>query len=389
LENRRRFAFETPLDLAADAYIVSRGRGKTIVAGYPWFTDWGRDTFISMRGLCLATGRLDDARGILLEWAKTVSHGMVPNRFTDTGDKPEFNSVDASLWFIVAVHDFLRVSERASFRVSDEERSLLQAAVRDILEGYAAGTRHGIRCDEDGLLAAGEPGVQLTWMDAKVDDWVVTPRIGKPVEVQALWYNALRIGSIHEARWGSRAEAVRRAFEAKFWNAERGCLFDVVDADHIPGRTDAAIRPNQVFAVGGLPFALLKGARARAVVDAAEKHLVTPLGLRSLAPCEPGYRGRFGSTVLERDGAYHQGMVWCWLIGPFVEAWVRVRGNSAEAKIEARQRFIAPLQAHLQEAGLGHVSEVADGDAPHEPAGCPFQAWSLGELIRLHRVVLA
>ncbi|MCX7719269.1 MAG: amylo-alpha-1,6-glucosidase [Candidatus Sumerlaeaceae bacterium] len=388
-EHHRRAAFPSPLDLAADAYIVSRGHGKTIVAGYPWFTDWGRDTFIAMRGLCLATGRLHDAQSILLEWAKTVSRGMVPNRFTDAGDAPEFNAVDASLWFIVAVHDFLKACENAGFAVPDSHRAQLGAAVTEILAGYSAGTRHRIRCDDDGLLAAGEPGVQLTWMDAKVNDWVVTPRIGKPVEIQALWYNALRIGSLFDRRWSAAAETVRRSFEARFWNAGRGCLFDVVDVDDVPGRTDGSIRPNQVFAVGGLPFPLLEGERARLVVDVAEKHLVTPIGLRSLAPCEPAYRGTFGCTILERDGAYHQGMVWCWLMGPFVEAWVRVRGATPGVKAEARQRFIVPLQKHLKEAGMGHVSEVADGDPPHTPAGCPFQAWSVGELLRLDRFVLA
>ena len=383
LERRRRFP--TRLDRAADAYLVRRGRGKTIVAGYPWFTDWGRDTFIALRGLCLATGRLDDARAILLEWAGAVSDGMLPNRFPDHGEAPEFNAVDAALWYVVAVHDFLRVAQD----VAPRDRRVFDGAVEAILAGYARGTRYGIHVDDDGLLAAGEPGVQLTWMDAKVGDWVVTPRIGKPVEVQALWLNALRIGSGLSERWAELHARGRAAFEARFWDETRGCLHDVVDVDHRRGSVDSAFRPNQIFAVGGLPFPVLEGERARRVVDAVEARLLTPIGLRSLAPDEPGYRPRYEGGVRERDGAYHQGTVWPWLMGPFVEAWLRVRGGTPRAKAEARARFLDPLLAHLDDAGVGHLPEIADGDPPHTPRGCPFQAWSVGEALRLERVVLA
>jgi predicted glycogen debranching enzyme len=388
-EAGRRARLEGPLARAADAYLVRRGEGRTIVAGYPWFTDWGRDTFIAMRGLCLATSRFDDARAILLEWAGAVSEGMLPNRFPDRGEAPEYNSVDASLWFVVAVHELLEAADRGRARVGRSQYERLVRAVGAILAGYRAGTRHGIRADADGLLAAGEPGVQLTWMDARIGDRVITPRIGKPVEVQALWLNALRVG----ARLGVAAQEEfdrgRAAFRARFWNEEAGALFDVVDVDHRPGTADAAFRPNQVLAVGGLPFSLVEGERARRLVDAVEAKLWTPLGLRSLAPDEPGYRPRYAGGVVERDEAYHQGTVWPWLLGPFVEAWVKVRGGTAAAKREARPRFLEPLLRHLGEAGLGHVSEVADADAPHVPGGCPFQAWSLGELLRLDRGVLA
>jgi predicted glycogen debranching enzyme len=384
-ERRRRTAFPSRLHRAADAYLVRRGRGKTIVAGYPWFTDWGRDTFIALRGLCLATGRLDEARAILCEWAGAVSEGMLPNRFPDRGEEPEFNAVDAALWYVVAVHDFFQ----ASAHVAAEERRLLGAAVERILAGYAAGTRFGIHADADGLLAAGVPGVQLTWMDAKVGDWVVTPRIGKPVEVQALWLNALRVGSATSERWAALYARGRAAFEARFWDEARGCLHDVVDVDHRPGTHDPTFRPNQVFAVGGLPFAVLEGARARRVVHALEGQLLTPLGLRSLAPDEPEYRARYAGGVRERDGAYHQGTAWPWLTGAFVEAWVRVRGGTADARRQARARFLAPLLAHLDDAGLGHLPEVADGDAPHAAGGCPFQAWSVGEALRLERLLAA
>jgi predicted glycogen debranching enzyme len=351
-----------------------------LVAGYPWFTDWGRDTFIALRSLCLATGRLDVAREIVLEWAAAVSDGMLPNRFADAGESAEYNAVDASLWYVVAGHEWIAA---ARGDVAAADRARFDAAVDAILEGYAKGTRYGIRADDDGLLTAGAPGVQLTWMDAKVGDWVVTPRRGKPVEVQALWINALRLAGVRRDEWRALAEVAEAGFAARFWNEAAATLFDVVDADGVAGAVDASLRANQILAVGGLPFALLDGARARSVVDAVEAKLWTPLGLRSLAPDDPAYVGRYAGGVRERDAAYHQGTVWPWLAAPFVEAWLRVRGASPEAKAIARERFLAPLRAHLGSAGLGHVSEVADGDAPHAPGGCPFQAWSLGALLRI------
>ncbi len=388
-EARRRSAFPTPLHRAADAYLVRRGAGRSVVAGYPWFTDWGRDTFIALRGLVLAAGRLDVARDILLEWAASVSEGMLPNRFPDRGEAPEFNAVDASLWYVVAVHEYLAAVQAAGRPAAQRERATLEDAADAILAGYARGTRHGIRVDADGLLAAGEPGVQLTWMDAKVGDWVVTPRIGKPVEVQALWLNALHLARDRSPAWRELFTRGKGAFAERFWNEAQGGLHDVVDVDHVSGTEDAAFRPNQIFAVGGLPLALLEGKRARRLVDAVEARLWTPLGLRSLAPGEPGYAPRYEGDVRERDGAYHQGTVWPWLLGPFVEAWLRVRGDGAAARSEADTRFLAPLRAHLEEAGLGHVSEIADAEPPHHPRGCPFQAWSLGELLRLTEGVLA
>jgi predicted glycogen debranching enzyme len=384
-ERARRATLGTPLHRAADAYVVARGDGRTIIAGYPWFTDWGRDTFIALRGLCLATGRFDDARAILCEWAHQVSDGMLPNCFPDVGDEPEFNTVDAALWFVVAVHGYLRAAPTVQAR----DARLLRGAIQSILVGYATGTRHGIRADDDGLLAAGEPGMQLTWMDARVGDRVVTPRVGKPVEIQALWLNALRIGAAFDDRWARLAVRGRASFEARFWNASRGCLYDVVDVDHRPGTADGTLRPNQILAVGGLPSPLLDGERARRVVEMVETSLWTPLGLRTLAPGEPGYTGRYDGGPEARDGCYHQGTAWPWLLGAFVEAWVRVLGDTPEARREARHRFLAPLLDHLHHAGLGHVSEIADGDAPHTPRGCPFHAWSLGETLRLAEVVLA
>jgi predicted glycogen debranching enzyme len=386
-ERARRGEFASPLIRSADAYLVRRGSGQTIIAGYPWFGDWGRDTFIALRGLCLATGRLAEAEAILQAWAGTVSQGMLPNRFPDQGDTPEYNSVDASLWYVIAVQEYLDAAVQVGKPAAASVKAELEAACETILAGYAAGTRYGIRCDEDGLLAAGEPGWQLTWMDAKVNGQVITPRIGKPVEVQALWLNALAMSDPSDDRWRRLYERGRAAFAARFWNESTGGLYDVVDADHRPGVNDDACRPNQILAVGGLPLPLLEGDRARRVVDLVERELWTPLGLRTLSPRDPRYRGTYCGDQLERDSAYHQGTAWPWLLGPFVDAWLRVRGNTPAAKAEASNRFLQPLRAHLAAAGLGHVSEIVDGDAPHTPRGCPFQAWSLGELIRIERLV--
>lgn len=361
------------LAAAADAYVVRRGAGRTVVAGYPWFTDWGRDTFIALRGLLLATGRHHAAREILVEWAGAVDRGMLPNHFPDEGEAPAFNSVDASLWYCVAAAE---ARDRKALEGPDLDR--VAAACAAILDGYRDGTRHRIRADADGLLLAGEPGTQLTWMDAKVGDFVATPRIGKPVEVEALWANAL-------AAWDRPREADRaaRAFK-RFWSPEACHLYDVIDG---PGGPDRSLRPNQILAVA-LPYPLLEADRARAVVEAVERALLTPLGLRTLDPADPAYRGRYLGDRRARDGAYHQGTVWPWLLGPFVEAWVKVRGGTPEAK-RAAARFLTGLEAHLGEAGIGHISEIADGDPPHTPRGCPFQAWSVGEALRLRLEVLA
>lgn len=387
-EAKRRAALGDPLARAGDAYLVRRGAGKTIIAGYPWFTDWGRDTFIALRGLCLATGRLDDARAILLQWAGLVDQGMLPNRFLEEGDAPEFNSVDASLWYVIAVHEYLGAMAAAGLTVPGGERDALAQAVLAILAGYAGGTRYGIRMSESGLLEAGVPGVQLTWMDAKVGDWVVTPRIGKPVEVQALWINALTIGAQFAPEWARHAGRATAAFAEAFWLAD-GYLADVADADGRPGARDTAFRPNQLFAIGGLPFPVLDHERGKRVVELAEARLWTPMGPRSLAPGHPAYVPHYEGGPVERDGAYHQGTVWPWLAGPFIEAWVRVHGGTAEARAAARERFFTPLLGQLERAGLGHLAEIADAEAPYAPRGCPFQAWSMGELLRLDRVVLA
>ena len=391
-ERRRRAAYPSALHRAADDYVVARGGGKTIIAGYPWFSDWGRDAFIAIRGLCLSGAtaeydRFSDAREILLEWAEHVSDGMLPNFFPETGKIAEYNSVDASLWYVIAAHEFLQLTQGDRPLIAADRRTL-HTAIDTIVSGYARGTRFGIRADGTGLLAAGEKGVQLTWMDAKVGDWVVTPRIGKPVEVQALWINALRIAGRRSVRWAALASHAQATFVERFWNDERGFLFDVVDVDHRVGVNDASLRPNQIFTVGGLPFPVVEGELARRIVDVVERHLWTPAGLRSLGPGEPGYVGRYRGDVRQRDGAYHQGTVWPWLTGAFIEAWLRVRSDTPENRIEAATRFLVPMFRHFEGSAPGHIAELADGDAPHTPGGCPFQAWSVGEALRIAEGVL-
>jgi predicted glycogen debranching enzyme len=387
-ERERRIRKTDPVERSAESYFVRRGTGKSLIAGYPWFGDWGRDTFISIRGLGIATNQLEVTRDILLEWANHVSEGMLPNRFPDQDAAPEYNSVDASLWFIIAVGDLLDAVSGHPGLFDEAAEQKLKAAIDAILLGYQKGTRFRIQADSDGLLAAGVPGVQLTWMDAKVGDKVITPRVGKPVEVQALWINALAIGKRFSSDWGPLFEKAQQAFESRFWNEARQQLFDVVDVDHQPGVTDPATRPNQILAVGGLPLALLSGPRARQVVDRAEAALWTPAGLRSLAQDEPGFIPHYLGNPWARDSAYHQGTVWPWLAGPFVEAWVRVRGNTPQAKQEARERFLESLRSLATSAGLNHLPEIADAVDPYTPRGCPFQAWSVGEFLRLDRVVL-
>ena len=387
-ERERREQIRDPIERASESYFVRRGAGRTIIAGYPWFGDWGRDTFISIRGLGIALNRLEWVRDILLEWANAVSQGMLPNLFPDRGTVPEYNSVDASLWYIIAVGDFLDAASGRPGLVNELAEQRLRNAIEAILLGYQSGTRFNIRADNDGLLAAGVPGVQLTWMDAKFEGKVITPRIGKPVEVQALWINALAIAKRFSPKWEHLFEKAVLAFENRFWNEAKHQLFDVIDVDHQPGAVDPLTRPNQIFAVGGLPLSLLSDPHARQVVDSVEAHLWTPTGLRSIAPDEPGFTPRYMGAPFARDSAYHQGTVWPWLAGAFIEAWVRVRGNTSEAKQEARTRFLDPLRSLSCRAGLNHLPEITDAVEPYAPRGCPFQAWSVGEFLRIDRGIL-
>ncbi len=368
------------LTAAADRYVVARGSQKTVIAGYHWFGDWGRDTMIALPGLTLVTRRFDVARSIIEEFARYVSRGMLPNRFTEGDEVPEYNTVDATLWYFEAARALTAYTGDSEF-----VRAKLYDVLREIIDWHERGTRYGIRVDADGLLAAGEEGVQLTWMDAKVGDHVITPRRGKPVEIQALWYNALRVSEEFARGFGldddvrkfaAMAERTRLSFNVQFWNEEAGCLYDVVNGD----ARDASLRPNQIFAVS-LRHSMLSDERARRVVEAVERDLLTPYGLRSLAPTDPRYSGRYGGGPAERDAVYHQGAVWAWLIGPFITAYLKVNGRSPESGARTRA-LLNPLLVHLKEACLGHVSEIFDGDAPHAPRGAVAQAWSVAELLR-------
>jgi predicted glycogen debranching enzyme len=375
-------SFAQSLAAASHQYLVSRGDEKTVIAGYHWFGDWGRDTMIALPGLTLPTGKYEVARSVLRTFAKHVEQGMLPNRFPDPGDAPEYNTVDGALWFFEAARAYFAYTGDL-----DLLRDELYPIFADIVSWHARGTRYGIKMDESGLLTCGEVGVQLTWMDAKIGDWVVTPRRGKPVEIQALWYNALCIMEDLAGRCGD--EAARRryrhmatlaqwSFNRLFWNERLGCLYDVVNG----GRPDPSIRPNQIFAVS-LPHSMLPGARARKVVEKVEQHLLTPFGLRTLAPSDPRYRGSYTGSPSERDGAYHQGTVWPWLLGPFITAYIKVNGGKEDAKRHA-EAWLSPLESHLTEAGLGQISEIFEGDAPHRPCGCIAQAWSVAEILRVY-----
>ncbi len=366
---------------ATDVYLSERGTGETVIAGYPWFTDWGRDTFISLPGLCLVTGRHETAWNIIQSFSALVSEGMVPNRCPDVGEQPEYNSIDASLWFIHAIERYLIYSHDEA-RV----RAIAWPAVKQILDGYWRGTRYNIRMDRDGLIAGGIPDTQLTWMDAKVGEWVVTPRQGKPVEIQVLWLRSLEVGARLAQQFGEPAYAARcrrlrelaiQSFRAKFWYEAGGYLYDVIDG---PEGQDASIRPNQIYALS-LCDGLVPFDQARQILMVVKEHLLTPMGLRTLSPSDSRYCPRYEGGVINRDGAYHQGTVWPFLLGPFVRAWLTVFGKSTNAKAEARS-FLNGLEAHLREACLGQVSEIFDGDAPHHPRGCPAQAWSVAEPLR-------
>ena len=365
---------------AADAFVVRRGEsGGSVIAGYHWFADWGRDTMIALPGLCLTTGRFEDARAILTEWARHVDRGMLPNRFPEGGETAEYNSVDAALWMVVAIGRYLEATGDAAF-VSAQ----LADVVAAVIEGYRAGTRHGIAVGADALVTQGAPGLQLTWMDARVGKQVVTPRRGRPVEVQALWYNALLVGAevaraagklTRSREWATLAARARDSFLKAFWSEERGHLADVV-ADDGP---DFSLRPNQLYALG-LPHVLLPRERAVRVLDAVRRHLLTPVGLRTLSPEHPAYHGRYAGSAAARDAAYHQGTVWPYLAGAYFDAVTRVHGEAGKA--EARE-WLDGFASHLEEAGVGTVSEVFDGDTPHAPGGAIAQAWSVAEILRV------
>jgi predicted glycogen debranching enzyme len=385
-ENRSRQKFASRLLKSADQYIISLKDRRTIIAGYPWFTDWGRDTFISLRGLSISNNRLEQANEIILEWSKHISEGMVPNFFPESEAKAEYNSVDSSLWLIIAIYDLLQKAKKQNIAYYENIKQALFQIIEEILSAYSRGTRFSIGLDDDGLLKCGESGVQLTWMDAKVGDQVITPRTGKPIEVEALWLNALRISEMYTEKWRPYFVQGSETFRNRFWNEERGYLFDVIDCHHIANANDPTLRPNQIFAIGGLPFSFYEGERVKKILDLIEQELLTPFGLRTLGRTEPGYCSNYTGNQEQRDRAYHQGTVWPWLMGPFVEAWLKARNMTEGAKKEARERFIDPLRSSLDLYGLGHLPEITDAELPFTPRGCPFQAWSLAELIRISEI---
>ncbi len=365
--------------LAADQFIVARPspddpQGRSLIAGYHWFGDWGRDTMIALSGLTLETGRPGIARKILKTFARFVDRGILPNRFFDAGGQPEYNTADATLWYVEAI--------RAYHAATGDDRLVreLFPVLAEIVDWHCRGTRYGIRLDHtDGLLRAGEAGVQLTWMDAKVGDWVVTPRMGKPVEINALWHNALcamaTLGGIAKQPVQQYEDLAARAATgfARYWNESLGYCYDVLDG---PEGDDPSLRPNQIFAVS-LPESPLAPARQKAIVDACARHLVTSHGLRSLASDHPRYVGQYGGDQRSRDGAYHQGTVWGWLLGPFVTAHLKVYQDPASAR-----SFLEPMSRHLQSHGLGTMGEIFDGDPPFAPRGCIAQAWTVAEMLR-------
>ncbi|MBS0155923.1 MAG: glycogen debranching enzyme family protein [Nitrospira sp.] len=373
--------FAEALRQAAGTFFVRQGSRQTVIAGYPWFTDWGRDTFISLPGLFLVTGRYEAAWHVIESFIPFVSEGMVPNRFPDLGQDPEYNTIDASLWFIHTVDRYLVYSKDRK-RV----RAVAWPAIKQILDGYRQGTRYNIKMDVDGLIAGGMPGTQLTWMDAKIGEWVVTPRYGKPVEIQALWIRALQVGSQLAAKFGERDYAADcrrdrtravRSFRQRFWYEDGQYLYDVIDG---PEGDDTSMRPNQVYAMS-LCDDLLTNEQATQTLRVVKAHLLTSVGLRTLSPQDRRYRPRYEGGPRERDCAYHQGTVWPFLLGPFVTAWVSTFGRTTKSKREARS-FLNGIEASLRDTCLGHVSEIFDGDDPHAPRGCPAQAWSLAEPLR-------
>ena len=381
-----RDSFASQLVLASDQFLTYRESTKmmTVLAGLPWFTDWGRDTMIAFTGLTLCTKRFKEAEEILLTFARYIRHGIVPNMFPDDNMPPLYNTVDASLWYFYAVYQYLHYNPAAEAEAFVKEQ--IFPHLKEIISAYEKGTDFSIYMEDDGLIHAGSGLDQITWMDVRVGDWVATPRHGKPVEINALWYNALRImESLCEkfdedaSAYRTRANQVKESFNAKFWDSSNQCLFDVVDGDE----PDDHIRPNQIYAVS-LPFSLLPEEQEKAVVALVEKELFVGCGLRSLAPDHPDYHGIYCGALAKRDAAYHQGTAWGFLLGGFFSAYMKVNHHSSSAA-ENAVRMLEPVRKHLTDSGcIGSISEIFDGDAPHNPRGCYAQAWSVGEVLRCY-----
>ena len=370
---------------SADSFIITTKDGfRSIIAGYHWFTDWGRDSMISLPGLTLITSRFDDAKEILLTFAKFCDKGIIPNRFPDYSSQPDYNTADASLWFINAVYQYcIQTNDVKTLKES------FYPILCSIIENYKKGTKYNIHLDADNLIYQGEAGVQLTWMDAKIGDWVITPRTGKNVEINALWFNGLKAMAFFAEKIGRQDDAqkfesmsleTKKSFNEIFWNDRLGCLYDTVDGFF----NDDSIRPNQIFAIS-LPFTMLSTEKEKSVLKVVEKHLLTPCGLRSLSPEHKNYIGQYNGNQTSRDIAYHQGTVWSWLIGPYVDAYLKIYGDDKQIKEELLKKF-EPLIRHIfEDGGIGSVSELFDGDTPHQPGGCIAHAWSVAELLRVYQ----
>jgi len=349
----------------------------TVVAGYHWFTDWTRDTMVALPGLCLSVGRYEDAKNILSAFAKSVNQGMLPNHFPDNGEPIGYNHVDGTLWYFIAVYKYLEATGDREFVLNK-----LLPVLKDIVEWHLKGTRHGIHATEDGLLYAGEEGLQLTWMDAKIGDWVVTPRMGKAVEINALWYNALSIcATLLELSGDSngatgmfeKAALARKSFNEQFWNSEGGYLYDVINDNE----KDDSLRPNQLFAIS-LPFTLIDREKGRSILKIITAKLYTLVGLRTLSPDDPSYASCYDGNAHQRDACYHQGTVWSWLLGPYIDALAKLGSSRALLK-----NVIDNFTYHLDEGCLGSVSEIFDSEFPHHPKGCIAQAWGVAEILRV------
>lgn len=368
------------LILAGDQFIAKRNRDlKTVIAGYHWFTDWGRDTMISLPGLTLSTNRFEDAKKIIAAFAQSVSMGMLPNRFQEK-EPPEYNNVDGTLWYFIAVYKYYQATNDKKFVLNE-----ILPVLKEIIDWHFKGTRYNIHVDEDGLLYAGEVGQQLTWMDARIGTWVVTPRMGKPVEIQALWYNVLKIFAelLRLNKQNKDADLVessaakaKESFDKLFWYEEKSYLYDVIDEN---GKSDPTLRPNQLFAIS-LPFALIDGEKAESILNMVEEKLYTPVGLRSLPADDIHYVHHYGGDQWHRDSSYHEGTVWSWLLGAYVDAIVKLRADSYELRAK---RVVDNFKYHLNEACIGSVSEIFDADAPHHPRGCVAQAWGVAEVLRV------
>jgi len=374
--------FSKTLVKSADNFIVHRQstNSKTIIAGYPWFTDWGRDTMIAFSGITLATKRFDDAKDILYTFSKYVKDGLIPNMFPDAGNEPPYNSVDAPMWYFEAVNKYIKYTNDYSF-VKDN----IYDGLKQIITCFEKGTRFDIKMDEDFLITAGNEHTQLTWMDAKVGDWVVTPRHGKAVEINALWYNALRIMAVLSKYYGENdkhyidlAKKVKKSFETNFWNDSKKCLYDCLTSNY----KDDKVRPNQIIAIS-VSYPVIEGEMAKKVVNKVHNELYTANGLRSLSPKCKEYVGIYVGDQYRRDGAYHQGTVWTWPLGHFITAYLRSNKYSSFAK-ETAMKFIEYIKDHLEDACIGSISEIFDGDEPLIPRGCFAQAWSVSEILRVY-----